>query len=167
MNVTCEEFGRIDPGELTFPLDHVKVPAGPAYEILQPRGAEVLATWNRRADGAPSAATGQPAMTAATVGDGKAYYLGTFLTPDNTPAVLDAVLASADIPPLAQAEPLVEVTRRRDTRGAYTFVLNHYPRPAGVDGLPAGTDLLTGAPSTGSLMLEPYGLAVIEQSDTP
>ncbi len=167
MNVTCEEFGRVGAGELAFPLGDVKAPAGPAYEILQPQGAEVLATWNRRLDGAPSAATGQPAMTVATLGAGKAYYLGTFLTPDNTPAVLNAVLAGADIPPLAEAEPLVEVTRRRHDSGAFTFVLNHYPRPAGVDGLPAGTDLLTGAPSTGSLMLEPFGLAVIEESTSP
>jgi beta-galactosidase len=160
MHLTCEEFGRVDAGELTFDLGGCPVPDGGAYEVLAAHGAGVVATWNAPADGAPSAATGQVAMTVARVGKGRAFYLGTFLTAENAGPVLDAVLAGSGVEPLAMAEPFVEVTRRRDGQRWLTFVLNHYPHAQSA----SGTDLLSGRACDGSLSLEAWEVAVIESA---
>ncbi len=163
--VTVEEFGRIEPGAMSFSLPGGVRPAGEGYEILRLRGARASAAWAAVDDDAPHAAVGAPAIAINGAGKGAAVYAGTFLTPDNVGTIMEIALALTDIAPLAACDDHVEVTCRHGGAGAgrrLVFVLNHYPQPKGVRGLPEGTELLTGTACTGALELAPWEVAVVE-----
>ena len=164
--LTVEEFGKIEPGELSLSTEAVRIPSGAGYEILNPASAEVLGKWDAPLDGSPHAATGQPACCVRRAGEGEVVYLGTYLTAENAPAVFDLLLARCDIRPLAECEPGVEVTRRRDDRRAFIFVLNHHPTVQVVTHLPKGTDLVAQKPCQGRLELAPWEVAVIREEGT-
>jgi len=155
--MTVEEFGKL--GIPALKLD--AIPAGEVFEILQPRGAEVLARWNA-ANAAPHAAPGEPAITLNRVGKGAAIYVGTHLTEENTPALIEFFTRYGDLTSLAQANEQVEITCRHATDRRLHFVLNHGTVPAPVTGLPAGIELLTQTPCDGNLTLPPYGVAIVE-----
>jgi beta-galactosidase len=167
---TMEEFSREDA---EWPV-HMK-PAGKAgagdgqiicgggYEILALHGAKSLATWTAAAQFGPCAAEGQPAISLNRVGKGQVIYVGTFLSEANAAAIMDLVLEQAPIAPLADCVGGVEVTRRHAAGRKLTFVLNHHTSRQTIRRLPAGTELISAAPCTGELTLEPYGVAVIEE----
>jgi len=162
---TVEEFGKLNTPLLNLELSSGQsLPAGGAYEILQPRGAEPLATWSKTAHGEPHAAPGEAAVTLHRIGKGAAIYIGTYLAEENAGALLDLLLERAAIAPLAQADAFVEITCRRAPDRTLFFLLNHNPREAQVTGLPPGTDLLSGQPCDGTWMLPAYGVAIVEQS---
>jgi beta-galactosidase len=168
-----EEFGKIQLGEMSFTLNGHSVPAGIGYEVLSLGTAEAAATWNAAAENAPSAASGQPAITVNRLGRGAVVYVGTYLTKGNSAAIFDIAQALTRLAPLAEAPQGVEVTcRHRDGR-RLLFLLNHTTSPQEVCQLPAGlsghsreatpgTDLLSENPCTGQWTLEPYGVAIIE-----
>jgi len=166
--VTVEEFGRLEPGTLSLRLDGADAPAAGGYEVLALRGAVAAATWalpDPAACGAPHAAAGQPAVAVHKVRAGVAIYVGTYADAANAAALTDLALHyAAGLTPLADAPAGVEVTRRGGGGRRLTFVLNHYARPQTVRGLPAGNELLAGRPCRGTLELEPYGVAVVEES---
>ena len=86
--------------------------------------AEVVTTY---ADG-PLA--GRPAVTRRAVGDGAAWYLGTLPDDATLLALLDRVVADAEVTPAAVPPAGVEVVRRSTGDASWLFVLNHTDAPA-------------------------------------
>jgi beta-galactosidase len=159
--ITVEEAGKTS-GSLCLQLadSAATVPHGGWYEILHPTTAEVFARWKLDSQ-APHAAVGQPAASLNRVGQGIAFYLGTFLSDDNTASLFEAIAPLADLQPLAEADPFVEIVCRQAADRSLLFVLNHYAEPKLVRRLPRGCDLITGHPIDRSFQLDPYGVAVI------
>ena len=163
---TVEEFGKLDSALLTLqPGPGENIPVGAGYEILQPRGAQVLATWSETADSSPHAAPGEPAITLHRIGKGAAIYVGTYFSEANAAQLADLLLKHAPIAPLAEAEKSVEVTCRHSSERRLLFVLNHSPHGSSVTGIASGTELLSEAACNGQITLAPYGVAVVELAD--
>lgn len=161
---TVEEFGKLNTPLLNLELNSGgSLPVGAAYEILQLRGAEVLAHWSATTNGSPHAAPGEAAITLNRVGKGAAIYVGTYFSEENLAALLDVLLSQSTIKPLAKAEPFVEILCRHAKDRRLVFILNHYPKEQKVTELPNGIDLLTNTPCGGELTLPAYGVAIIEQ----
>jgi beta-galactosidase len=161
--VTVEEFGKLDSLSLQFTTPNgIVLPAGAAYEVLQPGRAETLAEWNATPDGSPHAAPGEAAVTLNRVGKGAAIYVGTYFSEENTPALLDLILQHVPLSPLAEADECVEVTCRQSPERKLFFVLNHYPVEKSVSGLPSGVELLSQETCTGELRLPAFGVAIVE-----
>ncbi len=160
LGVTVGEYGRLGEAENALLLaDGSKVEAFAWYEMLETGSAEAAATWERLHY------AGSAAMTVNAVGSGRAFYLGTYLSEDNAPAIFEQVLAEAGIEPVLPDLPeAVEATRRSAGDRALLFLLNHSQEPQIVRRLPAGTELLTGQPVRGKLTLTPKEVAVIKLS---
>ncbi|WP_411374269.1 beta-galactosidase [Arthrobacter sp. MPF02] len=93
---------------------------------------------------------GVPSLTRRAFGSGAAWYLATFPDRDGIEAVVDRLLAESGVAPAADADPGVEVVRRRADDGhSFVFAINHTRADAFVQA--AGQDLLTGEPFTGSV----------------
>jgi beta-galactosidase len=160
--VKVEEFGKLTTPLLTIASAAAALPAGGAYEVLTPTTAAVAATWSQPTDLGPHAAPGTAAVTINKVGKGSAVYIGTYLSDDNVRQLCGIVLSPMELKSLAQTDDWVEVTCRRSAARSLTFLLNHYPEAKRVSGLPRGTELVGQKPCTGELVLDPYGVAVVE-----
>jgi len=123
-------------------------------ELGRATGAEVLESY---VDG-PVA--GSPAVTR----NGRAWYVGTRLDDDSLDQLVAQVLAAAGVAALvADRPPGLEAVRRRHPDGtAYLFLVNHADAPATVAA--TGTDLLTGADSSGEVTVPPGGVVVLRSS---
>ncbi len=159
---TVEEFGKLTHPLLDLETDTTSFPLAGGYEILAPTTATTLATWTETTDSSPHAAPGNPAITRNSLNNGTAITIGTWFSADNIAPLFDLILAETKIAPLAEADPLVEITRRVADDRELTFVLNHQPTPRTVTGLPTGQDLLADAPCPGTILLPAYGVAMIE-----
>lgn len=128
-------------------------------DLIHPEGAETLATY---ADGFYA---GAPATTRHVYGGGAAYYLGTRPEGRYTRKLLADVLGEVEIRPPCEAPPGVEAVRRKTGGSSFLFVLNHNEEEAAVElGLERpGTDLLTGEKRGERLVLEPLGVAIVEE----
>lgn len=93
---------------------------------------------------------GVPSLTRRAVGRGAAFYLATFPDQDGIERLVDRLLAESGAAPVADADSGVELTRRRATDGSsFVFAINHSGADASVR--VAGTELLSGAPFTGTV----------------
>ncbi|MCE3293592.1 MAG: Beta-galactosidase, partial [Arthrobacter sp.] len=91
-----------------------------------------------------------PSLTRRAVGRGAAFYLATFPDQDGIERLVDRLLAESGAAPVADADSGVELTRRRATDGSsFVFAINHSGADASVR--VAGTELLSGAPFTGTV----------------
>ena len=127
------------------------------YDLLEPTTAEVLGTWSG------GHLDGRPAVTLNRYGDGLVLTVGTYLAPETAPWVADLLLRHAGVSPLIEGAPAgIEATLRESAGRRLLFVLNHDEVAHTVRGLPAGTDLLSGDPVTGSLQMAPWQVAIIE-----
>ena len=91
-------------------------------------------------------------------------YVGTYLTEEFVAKFAPSILARAGVEPLLPGLPEgVEVTVRQAADRQLMFILNTQHQPAHVRGVPAGSDLLTGAAIRGNaLHLEGYGCSIVE-----
>jgi beta-galactosidase len=159
---TVEEFGKLSSGLMNLEaVSGERIPVGAAYEILEARGAEVVAKWSKVADGSPHAAPAEAAITLNRVGKGAAIYFGTYFSEENLAQLVDQVLKHAAITPLAKADELVEITCRHSSECKLFFVLNHYPQEKTILNLPEGAELLSEKPCNGQITLPAYGVAII------
>ncbi len=157
--VRVAEFGKTMHRKMVLESDFASAPAD-YYEILECGPAESLAKWKFEENPATEAAEGTTGLSVHSFGKGKAFYLGTFLTKENVVFVLNAVCQAAEISPLADAAPCVEITERRNASRRLTFCLNHSPAQQEVREIPEGIDLLT--EKSGPLTLEAFGVAIVE-----
>ena len=189
--VTVEEFGRLaHPGgdglfpireggapsfsrprlatessqrRYTFTYGNHEIAAGHLYELLKPAaGTEVIGTWSNRF------ASGQAAITTRQVEKGNVIYVGTYLTAEFVANFAPTILSRSNVAPLLPGLPEgVEVAVRQATGRQLMFILNTRDQPVDVRGVPAGSDLLTGATIVDdALRLEGYGCSIVEIRDS-
>jgi beta-galactosidase len=127
-------------------------------ELIEPAGAEVLATFEK----GPLA--GRPAITRHTFEKGTAFYLGTLIEPAAMARILRAAASHAGVAPVAEVPHGVEAVRRGTAGKSILFLLNHLPTAVDVPLADAGTNLIDGREvHRGLLRLEPRGVAVIKE----
>jgi beta-galactosidase len=84
------------------------------------------------------------------VGSGAAWYLATFPDRDGIESLVDRLLAESGVSPVAEADPGVELVRRRSADGgSFLFAINHTPTAATVRA--SGTDMLAGERFSGTV----------------
>ncbi|MBD3241062.1 MAG: cellulase family glycosylhydrolase [Chitinivibrionales bacterium] len=159
--LTVEEFGKLDTPLLQLQAGVYNIPAGNAYEILNLQTAQPLAVWGVAEDGGPHAAPMRPAAAMNVLGDGRAVYVGTYVTDENAHLLADLLLKQVSITSLGLADEYVEITCREAADRTLFFVLNHYPEHKSARGLPEGTELISGEHCGGVVELEPYGVAIV------
>ena len=127
-------------------------------DILQPAGAEVLATYTAGSH------AGQAAITMNTFGKGKAVYIGADLDGASLARVLRTLSGMAGVKPPLDVPEGIEVTARRSGDKQWIFILNHAAVSQSIS-LPGGfTDLLTGQAHTGKIDVGGYGVRVLQAS---
>ena len=130
-------------------------------EVIHSEGAEVLARYTA------DYYAGTPCITVNGYGKGKAYFIGTRQSVEETEKIVNAIAAKAGISKILAAEipSGVKVLSRTDGEHDYIFILNYTTENRTVL-LDAGeyTDLLDGKTHTGSVTLEKYGVKVLKHS---
>ena len=142
LGISVEEFNPLFAGE------SVKLNDGGTGSVWSEHvhlaGAEALNTFTE------FPLKGVPSLTRRAVGRGAAFYLATFPDQDGIERLVDRLLAESGAAPVADADSGVELTRRRATDGSsFVFAINHSGADASVR--VAGTELLSGAPFTGTV----------------
>ncbi len=125
-------------------------------DVIHPTGAQVLGSY--RCDYIEST----PAITRNTFGQGASYYVGTNLNREGLAWVLDRACAEANIQPLSNASSDVEITTRTDGAQTWLFCLNHSERAQQVELAAPALDVLSRVHITGTLTLEPRGIAILQ-----
>ncbi len=157
------EWGQTVEGPVRIDFSNQSGPAPELYEIPVLAGAEAVATWQtNRETGVAHQAAGQPALTRHQVGNGQAWYFASIAVGDVAEGLVELLADQWPVTPLASTHPQVEITIREKSGEAFWFILNHTTETQNVSDLPGGLEMLTEAPVTGSLELDPYGVAVIK-----
>ena len=128
-------------------------------EVIHSEGAEVLARYTA------DYYAGTPCITVNGYGKGKAYFIGTRQSVEETEKIVNAIAAKAGVKKILDAElpSDVKVLSRTDGVYEYVFVMNYATENRAVT-LGAGdyTDLLDGQTHTGSVTLEKYGVKILK-----
>ncbi|MGE9290016.1 MAG: beta-galactosidase, partial [Puniceicoccales bacterium] len=161
LGITVEEFGKTEHRPMQLVGDSFAVDSD-YYEILECREAEALGRWRFTQGASVESAEGRVGLSCNSFGEGKAFYLGTYLNDKIIAEVWPLICKAAGVEPLAESDPNVCVMERQSEDRRLTFVLNHYPEEKSVHGLPPGRDLITREMTTGEQVLEPFGVAIIE-----
>ncbi|HEY0380546.1 MAG TPA: beta-galactosidase [Pyrinomonadaceae bacterium] len=134
------------------------VPVNVFADVLKPRGATVIAVWDR------DFMRGSPAATENRGGMGKAVYYGSFFNLEAARYLLGRYAAEQKLKPLFANFPKeVEVTRRTKGRDNYYFILNHSGGGVTVSPGAGYFDLLAGRASTPILTLKPFEYRVLKK----
>jgi len=123
-------------------------------DILDPKGADVLATYT----GGDHA--GKAAITVNRYGQGKAIYLGAHLEAPDLARVLLTLMAIDGLPPV-RLPTGVEMTKRAAGPRSWTYLLNHTATKQSVELNGNYRDALDASPVTTDIGLEPYGVKVL------
>lgn len=127
-------------------------------DILQPTGAEVLASYTKGWH------AGEAAITMNTVGSGKAVYIGADLDGASLARVLRTLSGLAGVKPPLEVPPGIELTVRRAGDKQWIFVLNHTSVSQSVSIPKTFTDLLTGGTHSGKVDVSGYGVRVLQNA---
>lgn len=138
MGVRVDEWDSRPP-EFAQPIPELEAEARLVFEIVQPRGAEPVATYGT------DFYAGTPAVTRHTYGEGEGWYVATALDQPGVDKVVRRILARHDLLGPYADRPTVETATRVAPDGTrLLFLLNHAPEPAHVTAHTTATDLLTG-----------------------
>lgn len=158
MGVRIMEWEPVANGQST-PVrldDGTVIQTGCFNEIVEPEGAEVLATY------AADYFAGSPALTRNRVGAGTVYHLGTLPSVADLTTLLSRLYRAHGIMPPVEAPAGVEVVVRSGAGRRYLFLLNHSEANVTVPlGKLSGRNLLDGTAMNNSIPLEKRGVAVI------
>ena len=153
LGIFVEEFYPLLEGE-TCTLDNGwSVSAW--SELMQVRDADVLATHTS------GDLRGVPAMTRSRRGAGTATYLATRPDFDGLLALVDQLVALADITPVAEFEEGLEIVRRVGDNGSFLFAINHTGAPRTLRAV--GTDLLTDVTHAETVVVSPGAVVVLQE----
>ena len=134
------------------------VPVKVFADLLKPRGAKVIATWERDFIG------NGPAATENSKGRGKAVYYGSFFNLEAARYLIKRYAGEQKLQPLFPNFPAgVEVTRRTKGKDSYYFILNH-----GIERVSLSTgsgyfDILAGKEAPANFTLGPYEYRVLKK----
>ncbi|MEU5887373.1 beta-galactosidase [Streptomyces sp. NPDC047461] len=157
MGVRIDEWDSRPP-EFTQPVPELGSEARLVFEIVQPRGAEPVATYGT------DFYAGTPAVTRNAFGEGEAWYVATALDQPGVDEVVRRVLTRHDLLGPYADHPTVETATRIAPDGTRLFfLLNHTPEPARLTAHTTATDLLTGKriEKGEPLTLDPLGTAIL------
>tara|TARA_B100001971_G_C18267524_1_gene595080 strand:- start:8337 stop:9638 length:1302 start_codon:yes stop_codon:yes gene_type:complete len=160
LGITVEEFGKTEYRRMQLQGAGLEMDAN-YYEIIQCTDAEPLAHWHFEQNPQTEAAEGSVGLSCNEFGAGKAYYLGTFLNESSAIELMQRLCDVADVQPLGRSDTDVCIIERYAADRRLTFVLNNYPEPKAVTGLPRGQNILADQACDGNLDIEPFGVAVI------
>jgi beta-galactosidase len=124
-------------------------------DILDPKGAEVLATYTTAMH------AGKAAITSHSFGKGKAVYLGAHLEPADLARVLLTLMAAGGLQSSWKLPQGFEICTRGTGTTTWTYVLNHTPQPQTVQMRGNYRDRLTNTSHADTVTLEPYGVRVL------
>lgn len=126
-------------------------------DLLHLEGAEALGVYGR------DFYAGMPAITRNTFGQGEAYYVATDPEQRFLEQLSQTICERLNLATTHQAPEGVEIRNRQKDDKTYTFVLNHNAYETAVL-LNAGSyrDLLSHRVYERTLVLEPYGVAILE-----
>ncbi|MEK1893710.1 MAG: beta-galactosidase [Rhizobium sp.] len=142
----------------SFSLGNQEYEAAHLYELLGlDDDVKVIGRWTNRF------ASGRPVVTVRGVGEGRAVYVGTYLTETLVEALATQLFGESHVQPLLQdLPPNVEVTMREADDRKLLFVLNCDAEATEIKTPPQGIDLITGQLVEGNLTLGPHECAVIQ-----
>ncbi|HEV3471294.1 MAG TPA: beta-galactosidase [Pyrinomonadaceae bacterium] len=161
--VEVESFQVYQPpsagkNSLRFGAGGVAAPVNVFADVLKPRGAEVVAVWER------DFMRGRPAVTENRSGRGKAVYYGSFFNLESARHLVGRYAAEHNLKPLFEGFPAgVEVTRRTKGRSNYYFILNHSEESVTVSPGAGYFDLIAGRESAPALTLKPFEYRVLKR----
>lgn len=134
------------------------VPVNVFAELLKPRGASVVAVWDR------DFMRGLPAATENRSGRGKAVYYGSYFNLEAARHLLSKYTREHNLKPLFTDFPKeIEVTRRTKGQHNYYFILNHSGEGVTVSPGRGYLDLITGRASAEVFTLAPFGYKVLKK----
>jgi beta-galactosidase len=145
--------------------DAVVAEAELVFEVVVPRGAEVVGTYGAEFYAGSPAVTRRRVPVTGTGGTGEAWYVATGLDQAGLAWVVRRVLDRHDlVGPYADVEDLELARRERDGERT-AFLLNHRLTAVDVPAHAAGTDLLTGRRiARGEMLhLEPTAVVVLRE----
>ena len=160
--VEREEFNCYQPpsrekNALRF-ADGTSVPVNVFADVLKPKRAQVLASWDR------DYLKGQPACTENKVGKGKAVYYGSFFNLDSARYLMQRFAAEYSLRSLLPGIPKdVEVTRRTKGGSNYYFILNHASEAVTINLGRGYFDLLEDKEASASVTLKPFAYKVLRK----
>jgi beta-galactosidase len=159
VGATVEEYGRQNrpaarPLAMRLAGAESDTPTSLWYEQLSPdKDTAVVGTWTTRH------LAGKPAITRRAHGRGQVIYVGTYLTREFT----EALLPLLPIPAPGVRSSSVETVLRADATRRFRILINHGENVARITLPVAGRELLDEKPVSGTLALEPNGVAVIRE----
>jgi beta-galactosidase len=161
--VEVEEYDSLAPdmgNEIEFSLPELEAHS-PALatiwcDVLQPKGAQVVATYTQQYY------AGQPAITLNRLGQGKAAYVGTMGGITLYRALVGWLLELAGVKPILSLPEGVEVTERWQGDQRLLFVLNHTDQPHRLSLPEPMTDLLAEQGTAGRITLAPKGVMILK-----
>ena len=126
-------------------------------DVIHLQNAESLANYEQ------DYYAGSPAITHNKFGKGNDFYVGTVLDRHAMDWLVEHVCRAADIQPVVANAPVgVEVVRRSKGKSSFLFILNHSDQKVIVPVDGDGCNLLTAVDVSGSIELDPAGVAVIQ-----
>lgn len=148
------------PPEFTQPIPELGTQARLVFEIVQPQGAEPVATYGT------DFYAGTPAVTRNRfgAGEGEGWYVATALDQTGVDQVVRQVLARHDLIGPYAGQPHVETAHRTAPDGTrLLFLLNHATESAQLTAHTDATDLLTGKHTAQGeeFTLDPHGVLVL------
>ncbi len=160
--VEVEEYDALPPGKTnTVCFTSGGAAAGEAFEvdtwceILQPRGAQVLAEYQQ------DYYAGRAAIARHPFGAGEAVYCGVFGGASLMAALLRRLIAAANVAPLLPEAPDLEVVERHGDGRTLLFVLNHAAEPRTLSLAAEYVNLLEGAPAPREVQVGAHDVVIL------
>jgi beta-galactosidase len=158
--VRVADFTVVTPGEtsaLRFEHSGTSV-SGPIFnEILAAIGDGVGTVASYVSD----YYAGQPGVTLRRLGAGRVIYFGTFFTPQNAAALLDALGIQDPLTMKAEIPPAIQVTLRSNDEEQFCFMLNFTNQNQSVTFKEPAVDLLEEQKLNGRIEVPPYGVRFV------
>jgi beta-galactosidase len=130
-------------------------------KVLQPAGVEILARYGT----SNGWLDGQAAVTAATHGRGRVYFVGAYLDAAAQQFILDQIVRTAGVKPILGVPAGVEVRARVNSQGEQVYIIINHERKEQQVSLPWPGHEHLGGTNQEKVKLEPYGVAVITRSN--
>ena len=104
---------------------------------------------------------GQPAVTLHQKGQGRVIHFGSFFTPQNVTALLDALEIQDPFAAWAEIPAEVQTVVRSNGAERFCFLLNFTNKPQPVTFKESAFDLLEGQKLKGHAEIPPYGVRLV------
>ena len=160
--VEVEDFTHVLPSEeasdIRFDGHPAVFRADQFNEVLRPASSdtEIVAVY------ASGYYRGKPALTRRRAGSGSAWYYGAAFNQPVVHEIIRKLGLASPVRELVEAPKEVEVAIRQNGNRSYVFLLNYGSQAAAVTFRRPAEDLLTQRTLEGTILLEPYGVIILE-----